>query len=628
MRLYLVFLFVLGNILLAEGQNSSGSLITLGIKKIENHDKLNASQINILNNHVEYLVTANGMSGDANQENFMVVPTLNVIQSQVVTSTLQPVHQVTCMFMLTAKETLSGKAFSSMSRKVVSGGVTEEVAMNNALINVDPESGDVREFFLKTRQGIINYYENNCQNLLAKANTQHQARKFLESIHTLYGIPPEAKSCFDQAQPLILKSFNDFQKQECGMLVQKAKAEAANFQFNNAVELIALVDPTGPCKDEARLFLKNLENKIDRENTRVWDLYNSLVELQMDANKAKFDAIKEIMRYGYARPFGTLYTTRSATFVSADESEPIGGAVVSKPIANPSRPAANKPKETTKQKPTKKANLRYDEVPKIWAVIVGVANYENNGIQDLTYTINDADALAKFLSSPAGGGLPREQITFLAGPQATRSNIIKHVNQVFGQAFETDLILFYFSGHGAPDASGKEVYFLPYDTDPSNIESSAVSQLDIQKVIGKSRAEKKIVIVDACHSGGLGTDLGKKDALGDAALINRLLQQVAYSDKSTAIFTASRASEKSEETKELGIGHGVFTYYLIEGLKGKANSNPNENNFVTISELYEYTYRKVAAFTKGRQHPELKGNFDNNLPLSIVKTEKQLPKKK
>jgi uncharacterized caspase-like protein len=87
--------------------------------------------------------------------------------------------------------------------------------------------------------------------------------------------------------------------------------------------------------------------------------------------------------------------------------------------------------------------------------------------------------------------------------------------------------------------------------------------------------------------------------------------------KGRAIVTASRPSEVSIELSELG--HGVFTYYLVEGLKGAADAN--RDGIVSLQELYEYVEQQVTARARsvgGNQHPVMKGELEGPLPL--VKT--------
>jgi tetratricopeptide (TPR) repeat protein len=256
---------------------------------------------------------------------------------------------------------------------------------------------------------------------------------------------------------------------------------------------------------------------------------------------------------------------------------------------------------------------------KIWAVVVGVSKFKNSEL-NLQYADRDALSYAEFLRSPNGGALPANQLTVLTNEKATRSNIIKALNETFNQAFESDIILFYIASHGQPDPVGEEVYFLTYDTDSENLNGTGLGQNDVEKYFVKSKAKRKIWLADACHSGGAGLSAGVRGPTN--LLANKLLDAMATSNQGMGILTASSASELSYENAQWGGGHGVFTHHLLEGLKGKANL-PNAYNkldsFISIRELYEYVYRQVVADTKGKQHPELKGRFDNDFPLSTIK---------
>ena len=85
------------------------------------------------------------------------------------------------------------------------------------------------------------------------------------------------------------------------------------------------------------------------------------------------------------------------------------------------------------------------------------------------------------------------------------------------------------------------------------------------------------------------------------------------------IVTASATNEVSLELPELG--HGLFTYYLTEGLKGAADLN--RDGIVSLQELYEYVEQQVsrkARLVGGKQHPVMKGEQEGVLPLTKVRT--------
>lgn len=256
------------------------------------------------------------------------------------------------------------------------------------------------------------------------------------------------------------------------------------------------------------------------------------------------------------------------------------------------------------------------KLPKIWALVVGVSEYQNGRI-NLKYADKDATLFFNFLKSDHGGRVPDEQIVLLTNKEATRANIIKNLKKVSFRAHPDDIFIFYIAGHGQISSTqkGKEVYFLPYDLDSENIDGTALAQGEIQQYMAASQAKKKIWIADACHSGGAGLSTGIIRDPNDN--ITRFLNEIATSNDSFVILTASRGNEYSFENAQWGGGHGVFTHYLVEGLKGAADKN--KNKIVEISELYNYLFNKVADATNDQQHPELKGNFDNRLPLGLAK---------
>jgi tetratricopeptide (TPR) repeat protein len=252
------------------------------------------------------------------------------------------------------------------------------------------------------------------------------------------------------------------------------------------------------------------------------------------------------------------------------------------------------------------------KMPQVWAVVVGVSTYKDPKM-NLKYADKDAIDFYNFLKSPQGGSLSDDHIVLLTNEKATRGNIIKALNEKFYRAFEDDMVILFFASHGQPDPVGNEVYFLSHDAESDNLGGTAVSQIDIEKVFQRTRAKKKLWIADACHSGGAGLQV----RADHSALTNKLLSEIANSNSGMAMLTASSSSEYSYEDQKWGGGHGVFTHFLLKGLKGEADKD--NNGLVELRELYEYVYRQVSHDTNGQQHPELKGSFDNKLPVAVYR---------
>lgn len=239
---------------------------------------------------------------------------------------------------------------------------------------------------------------------------------------------------------------------------------------------------------------------------------------------------------------------------------------------------------------------------KIWAVVVGVGKYTT--MPSLKFTDDDAFRFYSHLKSPEGGALPDDQVEILVDEAATRENILKAMRKLFLKADENDVVLFYFSGHGL------EGCFLPVDFDGYN---NKLRHEEIRQILKQSKAKHKLCIADACHSGTLDYS-GTLAAKGPAPVsLQRFYQSFEETDGGIALLMSSKPEELSLE--DHGLRQGVFTYYLLRGMKGAADSN--NDYIVSIKELYNYVYAKVREYTAGVQTPVLTGDYDDAMPVSL-----------
>ncbi len=253
-----------------------------------------------------------------------------------------------------------------------------------------------------------------------------------------------------------------------------------------------------------------------------------------------------------------------------------------------------------------------------WAVIVGISRYASTNIPQLNYADADAKSLADFLQTPEGGGFESDHMNVLLNQDATLANVRNSLYNFVSQAIDSDLVVIYFAGHGAPNPlKPEQLYLLTYDSDPNLLRTTAFPMWDIQTVLDRYiNAKRVVVFTDACHSGAISTEMGTRGLTGgNTNQINQYLKNLANSKPGVVVFTASAQNEVSQESVEFG--HGVFTYYLLDGLKGKADQN--NDNTVTINELMNYVEVQVKRYTKGYQNPtRSQTNYDKELPMSFI----------
>ena len=257
-----------------------------------------------------------------------------------------------------------------------------------------------------------------------------------------------------------------------------------------------------------------------------------------------------------------------------------------------------------------------------WAVVVGISDYKNNpAVTDLKYADRDAQSFYDFLVSPQGGCFKTENIQLLLNQKASVSNLRYALGTFLGKTADKDLVVIYMAGHGAPDPKKWEnLYFLTYDADMNSLPNTAYPMDDLTRDLQRYiKAKKVIVITDACHSAAVsGGMIAMRGNEGHR--VNDYLKKLSESREGCTFITATRAGEGSQESEKWGGGHGVFTHFLLEGLKGQADRN--SDGFITIKEAYDYLYPKVQRESENGQSPFASVYLDNSIPMGICEPEK------
>ena len=264
-------------------------------------------------------------------------------------------------------------------------------------------------------------------------------------------------------------------------------------------------------------------------------------------------------------------------------------------------------------------------MPEQWAVIIGAGQYHSAAIPRLRYAVPDAEAVYRTLTGP--GGFRKDHVVLLTDT-AERKPTLRNIRWALGtflarSARKDDTVVIFFAGHGAPEADlrgaerdGLAKYLIPVDADPDDLYSTALPMDEIKTIFERIEAERVVAFLDACYSGAAGgrtfASLKTRAGTVDDLFLERLTRS-----RGRAIITASRPTEVSVELAELG--HGIFTYYLIEGLRGAADGN--RDGIVSLQELYEYVEQQVTRKSRavgGNQHPVMKGELEGTLPITRV----------
>ncbi len=258
-----------------------------------------------------------------------------------------------------------------------------------------------------------------------------------------------------------------------------------------------------------------------------------------------------------------------------------------------------------------------------FAVIIGVSQYQFNdaGLNNLRYADADARAVRDFLLRPEGGNFKTSDMVYMENNGATTDAVRDALTRLLRRAAPNDLVFIYIASHGSPDPfDPRRLYFLMNDTKVANMQKTGLGMFELQEVLDHVvRAERVVVFIDACHSAGLaGPQIVTSRALGIGENnVFNLYASKLYRESGRAVLTSSDVNELSEEGSRWGGGHGVFTWALLEGLRGAADTN--RDRVVTAGEAFDYVSQIVARETNSRQNPRALSGMNENFPLAVTR---------
>lgn len=215
------------------------------------------------------------------------------------------------------------------------------------------------------------------------------------------------------------------------------------------------------------------------------------------------------------------------------------------------------------------------------ALLIGVNSYQDPNFVALKYCENDIHKLSEVL------GAAQYEITKVHDKateeryRPTRNAVESIIKNICEAVSPEELILIHFSGHGKT-INGRPMLVLK-DSYNNTLETTGLSVDWILEQFRKSKAQQKILLLDACH---VGLELGR-----ESAEESEFVRHVYEGAIGTAIISASTAQQVAGEDRERQMG--IFSYYLFKGLQGEAMNA--QYKFVTVDGIKNYVLNEIRA---------------------------------
>lgn len=258
----------------------------------------------------------------------------------------------------------------------------------------------------------------------------------------------------------------------------------------------------------------------------------------------------------------------------------------------------------------------------LYAVVIGVSDYPDaSGFSKLQYAERDAWAMNAVLKRFGYQSRP------LVGLHATTENIkqaLQQLRQELLVAAEADAapvsVIFYFSGHGFSFGPDKTSYLVTYDTDRLQAPDTGLRLDQVLRMLRTSGADRVVYLIDACRDR---LDAGTK---GQSGRITQFFPTRNFGDY--GLYAAAPGEVSFEEVIEdqgLRTGRGVFTHFLLQGLRGEADVDGDLG--ISFQELAEYVHDKTEAYSQKQrrnQEPVFELSASGDILLTIIRDKRDV----
>lgn len=235
---------------------------------------------------------------------------------------------------------------------------------------------------------------------------------------------------------------------------------------------------------------------------------------------------------------------------------------------------------------------------RLYILAIGINKYENSKYT-LRFGRSDAETFVQAVEQHGKSVFSRIIKQTIYDTQANRKNIEDAFNRIIAEAQPEDVFVFYYAGHGVlskRDAGDKPVFYMAL-TDVTSLtgenamfEERGLSAPLLRNFSFRIKAQKQLLVLDACHSGG---------ALESFALQGSADEHVPLPlGKNSGITVLAAAGTEQPATEFKQLGHGVFTYALINGLGGEADRGSSPDGKITVRELEAYLNEQVPELIK------------------------------
>ena len=273
--------------------NSQSEVANLDIKIMPTHFDLGIP----LNHHTKVeqkvidILTQKGVV-NAKSSTFAIYPSLSIIEFDKIEG-IKTLQTAQLEFSLMVKNIFSNEGLIVFSKNITGAGNTQKAAINKAISSIRPNQKSYSHFVNELLLKVNSYYNSECETILAdakKAMENNENEKAIAILNTL----PKSSNCRKANENLLTQAFQNYQKQNCNQLIQKANIAAMKKDYKNAIDLLGLVDVESPCANDAKMALQKIASANDDQIAKKLAFLNKVYSDNKEIQKARQQSMNAI----------------------------------------------------------------------------------------------------------------------------------------------------------------------------------------------------------------------------------------------------------------------------------------------------------------------------------------------
>lgn len=262
---------------------------------------LSQSSKSILKSKLSQMVMQNGLSAGVKNERFIITAKVIILDKRM-TSSAPALYSLNIDLVICIGDGFEGMKFAQTNLNLKGIGASEERAIIDALKDINLKDGSLVKFVESAKNKIVNYYSNNCDQIISQAALLENQKKYEAAISILSEVPTTSKECFSKTMPILSNVYKKYIDRDCKIKLNEAEnawgsstsVEAAS----SAAAILSTIDPETDCYKSAKILMSRIESTIFKKMSDIekkeWELKFQKVKTENEASKELLNFAKQI----------------------------------------------------------------------------------------------------------------------------------------------------------------------------------------------------------------------------------------------------------------------------------------------------------------------------------------------